>query len=444
MAGVFISYRRDEEGDRAMRLYRLLQAELGADQVFIDLNMQLGLDFHERLGTEVGRANVLLAVIGRGWSDARVRDGSHALDDPRDWVRVEIEAALKRPDVLVIPVLVGGADPLEEAELPDSLRGLARRNAIPLRYDTFDEDARRLARSIADHLSSRSAPTPPGTQVRTLTVPVLGATASGKTMYLWAAHDALAHGVDGFFLHAEEPEHELALHYRWQELTEQGRCAPATDPGGMLYRFILRDGFAALAEVRWGEFGSGAMHETPGEFRGGHLLDHLRSAGSLHVLIDADELPVPLGGADLRHVRERTEAYHLTRHIQRAAAERGSVPALAIVLTKADLLLRKARGSPSEVFGGAVEAVRELLPVAFGAGSRTLVCPVSLGDIGEPVDGRVDPVRVAPRWVHKPLLFSLLMAMRTDPRADGNRPDRVAGQLADLYFFIDGEEHEGP
>src|SRR4051794_35276052 len=89
MAGVFISYRRDEEGDRAKRLHELLLRRLGPEEVFIDVDMEFGLDFHERLGTEAGRCNVMLAVIGRAWSDVEADGGGRALDNPRDWVRME-------------------------------------------------------------------------------------------------------------------------------------------------------------------------------------------------------------------------------------------------------------------------------------------------------------------------------------------------------------------
>jgi hypothetical protein len=161
MAGVFINYRRDEEGDRATRLYAVLRRHVGADRVFMDSEMELGLDFHEQLGTEVGRCNVVLAVMGRDWSNVKAPDGSRALDDPRDWVRVELEIALPRRDVRVIPVLVGGAVMPAEEELPPLLRPLVRRQGRRLRHDSFDEDAQSLAEAVRRYLEQTGPPTDP-------------------------------------------------------------------------------------------------------------------------------------------------------------------------------------------------------------------------------------------------------------------------------------------
>ena len=85
----------------------------------------------------VGSCVVLLAVIGVGWLTATGEDGRRRLDDPGDFVRLEIEAALAR-DVRVIPVLVNGAPMPRAADLPASLGGLARRQALELDPGSFD------------------------------------------------------------------------------------------------------------------------------------------------------------------------------------------------------------------------------------------------------------------------------------------------------------------
>src|SRR5262245_58499308 len=64
------------------------------------------------------RATFSLAVIGPNWLDAKDSDGRRRLDNPDDFVTIEISAALLR-NIRVIPVLVDGARPPKADQLPD-------------------------------------------------------------------------------------------------------------------------------------------------------------------------------------------------------------------------------------------------------------------------------------------------------------------------------------
>jgi TIR domain len=120
---VFISYRREDSGYPAGWLFDQLAASLGADRVFKDVDsIEPGDDFAEVISDAVSSCAVLLAVIGDRWLAAADEDGRR-LDDPGDFVRLEIEAALTR-GVRVIPVLVGGARMPRPAQLPPSLASL--------------------------------------------------------------------------------------------------------------------------------------------------------------------------------------------------------------------------------------------------------------------------------------------------------------------------------
>jgi uncharacterized membrane protein YidH (DUF202 family) len=88
-----------------------------------------GADFVARIEDAVGSAAALLVVMGRGWVDAKDELGRRRLDDPEDFVRLEVASALQR-NVRVIPVLVGGATMPESEQLPAILAGLSRRNAL--------------------------------------------------------------------------------------------------------------------------------------------------------------------------------------------------------------------------------------------------------------------------------------------------------------------------
>src|SRR5215471_16956680 len=107
----------------------------------------LGLDFVEAIQDAVGSCDVLLAVIGRQWLTSTDRPSTdrrrrRRLDNPEDFVRLEIMTALERR-IRVIPVLVGGASMPKSTELPDVLQPLARRQALVV-GDHFHPDVDRL------------------------------------------------------------------------------------------------------------------------------------------------------------------------------------------------------------------------------------------------------------------------------------------------------------
>lgn len=141
---VFISYRREEAAGHAGRLRDSLCARYGDDHVFMDLEMAPGIDFVDELDRELGRCDVLLVVIGRAWVTLRDVHGRLRLEDPQDFVRREIETALARSDVLVVPVLVQGAAMPSPEQLPETMSALARRNALELSDGRWSFDVDRL------------------------------------------------------------------------------------------------------------------------------------------------------------------------------------------------------------------------------------------------------------------------------------------------------------
>lgn len=142
--GIFISYRREDANHAAGRLADRLRQTYSRDQLFMDVdNIEPGLDFVQVLREKVQACDVLLAVIGRNWLNVRDPQGARRLDDPKDFVRIEVEAALAR-NVRVIPVLVDGAEIPRESDLPETLRPLVTRNAVRLQHERFGSDAEKL------------------------------------------------------------------------------------------------------------------------------------------------------------------------------------------------------------------------------------------------------------------------------------------------------------
>jgi len=133
MAGnIFISYRRADTEGFAHAIYNLLAPEFGAEHIFMDVDaITPGQDFVAVLEQAVNRSDVLLALIGPKWLDIAGPDGGRRLDNPGDFVRIEIASALAR-GITVIPVLVGGAAMPAEASLPDDLKPLSRRQAFTI------------------------------------------------------------------------------------------------------------------------------------------------------------------------------------------------------------------------------------------------------------------------------------------------------------------------
>jgi formylglycine-generating enzyme required for sulfatase activity len=155
MIHVFVSYRREDSIHQAGRLYDRLVTRFGSSQVFKDVDsIPLGSDFREVLTERVADCDVFLAVIGDRWLSIAGKSGERRLDDPGDFVRIEIEAALSRK-IPVIPVLVANSSVPQAEELPESLRGLSFRNGLPVRPDPdFHKDMDRLIRGIEDGVSA--------------------------------------------------------------------------------------------------------------------------------------------------------------------------------------------------------------------------------------------------------------------------------------------------
>jgi len=151
MPATFISYRRDDAAGYAGRLHAALEERLGRDEVFRDVDtLEPGEDFAAAIDTRLARCRVFLAMIGREWLDARDASGRRRLDQPHDYVRLEIATALSRPGVRVIPLLIEGASMPPPESLPPEIRTLAGKQAAHLRDDAWEHDVDRLASLISE------------------------------------------------------------------------------------------------------------------------------------------------------------------------------------------------------------------------------------------------------------------------------------------------------
>jgi hypothetical protein len=186
-ANIFISYRREDSRHQAGRLYDHLVGQFGKEHVFKDVDsIPLGSDFRQILTEQVAASDVFLAVIGDAWHSMAGKDGLRRLDDPGDFVRIEIEAALGC-NIPVIPVFVGNSPVPQAEQLPESLRELSFRNGLPVRPDPdFHHDMDRLIRGIEAAVSGSPRRKP--RRVRRVglaaTLAVLGTLLLATTVYV--------------------------------------------------------------------------------------------------------------------------------------------------------------------------------------------------------------------------------------------------------------------
>jgi hypothetical protein len=143
---IFISYRREDTAPEAGRLYDRFGLLLGKKNVFLDVGgIDAGENFEEKIRAEIGKADAILVLIGKRWMMTAAGEERPRLRNERDHVRYEVRTALQGK-ALVLPVLVDGAPMPDAALLPDDIADITKRNAPPLRLNTFDSDADLLAR----------------------------------------------------------------------------------------------------------------------------------------------------------------------------------------------------------------------------------------------------------------------------------------------------------
>ncbi len=147
---IFISYRREDSIAHVNALVHPLRARFGQDRLFKDTDsIAPGQDFLNAIQRELESCSVFLAVIGSKWLTVqKPKSNTRRLDDPTDYLRVEVATALRNEKIRVIPLLVGQASMPAPEDLPADLAELARRNGFELRDSRWDSDVTLLIRAI--------------------------------------------------------------------------------------------------------------------------------------------------------------------------------------------------------------------------------------------------------------------------------------------------------
>ncbi|MCB1231672.1 MAG: toll/interleukin-1 receptor domain-containing protein [Verrucomicrobiae bacterium] len=146
---IFINYRREDAGAVAGRLSDALENYFGEGRIFRDIEgIAGGAPFDTVIEETLGMADAVIVLIGDRWLTATNADGTRRIDDPEDWVAREIEAALER-GTPIFPVLIEDAQMPAPADLPESIRPLARHNAVRVSDHRWSHDVIKLAQVIA-------------------------------------------------------------------------------------------------------------------------------------------------------------------------------------------------------------------------------------------------------------------------------------------------------
>lgn len=148
LRSIFINYRRNDSEGEAGRLFDDLTLNFSEESVFMDVAaIEPGRDFRKAIDQSIANCSVLLAIVGLEWLEAKDATGGRRLEDPNDFVRIELASALRR-DIPVIPVLVRGAKMPRVDQLPDDLKDLAYRNAVELTHARWKSDVQVLLRAL--------------------------------------------------------------------------------------------------------------------------------------------------------------------------------------------------------------------------------------------------------------------------------------------------------
>jgi formylglycine-generating enzyme required for sulfatase activity len=148
MARIFISYRRDVSAVYARLIAERMRMAFGRRDVFLDTgNLEYGADFVEQLEEQLRQCRVMLVLMHPSWPEVADAKGRRRLDSPADYVRVEVETALKN-QIRVVPVLLDGAALPEAEALPETMRSIVRRQALSFELKHADSQFDELIAAI--------------------------------------------------------------------------------------------------------------------------------------------------------------------------------------------------------------------------------------------------------------------------------------------------------
>ncbi|MBN8656247.1 MAG: toll/interleukin-1 receptor domain-containing protein [Anaerolineae bacterium] len=148
---IFINYRRKDSPGYAIALQQKLGLIFGKENVFLDVEtLVAGQEVDDKIEDFLLTCTVFICLIGEDWLNAKDPMGNRRLENPNDFVRREIEIALKNK-IPFIPVLINTAQIPKEEWLPDSMKLLSGIQALEIGDRRFESDTNRLIDVLRIH-----------------------------------------------------------------------------------------------------------------------------------------------------------------------------------------------------------------------------------------------------------------------------------------------------
>jgi hypothetical protein len=157
---IFISYRREDTSGHAGRLYDRLKERFPGRVVMDVTSIELGADFVLEIERQLGACLVFIELIGNQWATITNQEGKRRLDEPGDFVRLEVAIALRRA-ITIIPILVEGATMPASSSLPGDVAPLTRHEALAITESDFDHNVERLIQRLESIFGPAPAHAPP-------------------------------------------------------------------------------------------------------------------------------------------------------------------------------------------------------------------------------------------------------------------------------------------
>jgi hypothetical protein len=279
-----------------------------------------------------------------------------------------------------------------------------------------------------------------------VTLTMLGASGSGKTTFLLAMYMTLHAGVHGYAMITADRDDHYDMRDAWRTLKNQGEMPMGTGDQPIQHNFIFKHDFDSL------------MHLDVLDFRGAAGLERAKSAGakadvaqlrarlnksdSIYIALDGESVGEWINRGCRREAEEWNEDINdFSSYVRDAVDTQRSAgrPAISLVvlITKADRLPAITGMDKGPACVVATDHLINLVEVAEKPGVTTLVCPVQLGDLGPtPVSkagqpNRIDPQKMDPRFLHRPVIFSLMHYLTEQATNDSVRLAGIETQQAE-------------
>ena len=191
-------------------------------------SLKAGDLFANKIDENLQNCVAMLVMMGHSWASLTDEQGARRIDNPGDYPRMEVAAALKR-GIRVIPVLVGNTPLPKREELPSEIAGLVDRQVLRLSREDFDADIERLMSSVA-----RDLPQITWTEMRWKTLAVAMLLLFGILTYIKFGGSLLSH-ISGTKTSSSSAK-VLNISGKWGTPLIQNVYAP-TEPSTIVFEF---------------------------------------------------------------------------------------------------------------------------------------------------------------------------------------------------------------